>query len=115
MRMAYPKFWASLAAFFGFINVFPIFIGIMRNFLADAVGLRSAHRFEFVWVLNFPLFTPDPFTGHLESSHHPFTAPIPEHEEQLRKGDNLDQIEGLAISRNFQKGTELQYNFDFRN
>uniref|UniRef100_A0A183BLM3 AA_TRNA_LIGASE_II domain-containing protein n=1 Tax=Globodera pallida TaxID=36090 RepID=A0A183BLM3_GLOPA len=53
----------------------------------------TAHRFDFVWVLNFPLFTRNETTNCWESSHHPFTAPIPEHLEQLRQGKDLGQIE----------------------
>uniref|UniRef100_A0A914HJ47 Aminoacyl-transfer RNA synthetases class-II family profile domain-containing protein n=1 Tax=Globodera rostochiensis TaxID=31243 RepID=A0A914HJ47_GLORO len=52
-----------------------------------------AHRFDFAWVLNFPLFTRNETTNCWESSHHPFTAPIPEHLEQLRQGKDLGQIE----------------------
>ncbi|XP_065916415.1 aspartate--tRNA ligase, mitochondrial-like isoform X2 [Dysidea avara] len=35
-------------------------------------------EFNFLWVVDFPLFTRCPSTGMLESSHHPFTAPQPD-------------------------------------
>ena len=37
---------------------------------------KSAHA--FCWVVDFPLFEPDPQTGKPVFAHHPFTAPRPE-------------------------------------
>jgi aspartyl-tRNA synthetase len=37
---------------------------------------RSAHA--FLWVVDFPLFEPDPETGAYTFAHHPFTAPHPD-------------------------------------
>jgi aspartyl-tRNA synthetase len=42
--------------------------------LAPAPKLAHA----FCWVLDFPLFEPDPATGRPVFAHHPFTAPRPE-------------------------------------
>jgi len=55
--------------------------GKLRLQVADAKGLRDPHRFEFCWVLDFPLFEKDPDTGAMMSSHHPFTAPAPGSED----------------------------------
>ena len=43
---------------------------------------KSAHA--FCWVVDFPLFQPDPKTGTPVFAHHPFTSP---HPEDLRKLD----------------------------
>jgi aspartyl-tRNA synthetase len=51
--------------------------GQLRLHVADAKGLRDPKRFEFCWVLDFPLFDRDAETGALQSMHHPFTAPAP--------------------------------------
>jgi aspartyl-tRNA synthetase len=37
---------------------------------------RAAHA--FCWVVDFPLFEPDPETGRPVFAHHPFTAPHPD-------------------------------------
>jgi len=43
---------------------------------------KSAHA--FCWVVDFPLFEPDPETGKPAFAHHPFTSP---HPEDVRKLD----------------------------
>ena len=44
---------------------------------------KAAHA--FCWVVDFPLFEPDPETGKPVFAHHPFTAP---HPEDVRKLDS---------------------------
>lgn len=39
------------------------------------------------------MFTRNQTTGALESTHHPFTAPVPEHLERLKDGIDLERIE----------------------
>ncbi len=51
--------------------------GKLRLHLGTAKGLRDPKRFEFCWVLDFPLFEKDPETGAIGPMHHPFTAPAP--------------------------------------
>ena len=51
--------------------------GQLRLHVAGEKGLRDPKRFEFCWVLDFPLFERDAETGTLQAMHHPFTAPAP--------------------------------------
>ncbi|MDQ2818050.1 MAG: aspartate--tRNA ligase [Candidatus Eremiobacteraeota bacterium] len=51
--------------------------GKLRLHVAAEKNLRDPTRFEFCWVLDFPLFERDPQTGALAPMHHPFTAPAP--------------------------------------
>jgi len=49
----------------------------LRLKLADDLGLRDPARFEFLWIVNFPLFEVSE-DGLLAPQHHPFTSPRPE-------------------------------------
>lgn len=57
--------------------------------------LLDPNVFDFLWVVDFPLFTLNEETQKLESTHHPFTAPVKEHEIMLREMKNLEKIIGL--------------------
>jgi aspartyl-tRNA synthetase len=57
----------------------------LRCKLADELGLYDKKTFEFVWIVDFPLFEWNENEGRYESLHHPFTAPI---EEDLDKLDS---------------------------
>ncbi|XP_053294655.1 aspartate--tRNA ligase, mitochondrial [Pleuronectes platessa] len=51
---------------------------------SHGVSLRDLSAFHFLWVVDFPLFLPkEDEPDKLESAHHPFTAPLPEHVELL--------------------------------
>ncbi|XP_038063597.1 aspartate--tRNA ligase, mitochondrial-like [Patiria miniata] len=61
-------------------------LGQLRLVCADmleskGVPVRDPDVYRFLWVEDFPLFLPseDGADGDLESSHHPFTAPVPQH------------------------------------
>ncbi|CAK5024666.1 unnamed protein product [Meloidogyne enterolobii] len=71
-------------------------LGYLRNYLAEE-RVAWPCKFNFVWIQRFPLFVKneDNIRITLQSTHHPFTAPIPEHEDDLKNGINLDKIEGL--------------------
>lgn len=47
----------------------------LRRSLARDRGLIDPHRYEFLWVTDFPLFQWNPEEKRLESEHHPFTSP----------------------------------------
>jgi aspartyl-tRNA synthetase len=44
---------------------------------------RDPSRFDFLWVLDFPLMTYDEEQKRYLATHHPFTAPLPEDESRL--------------------------------
>lgn len=67
-------------------------LGYLRNYMGEECGLRSAPHFSFLWVQKFPLFTRNE-NDLLESTHHPFTAPINEHLMLLKNGEKLEAIE----------------------
>ncbi|RKY22354.1 MAG: aspartate--tRNA ligase, partial [Planctomycetota bacterium] len=50
----------------------------LRCKLAEELKLYEKGVFEFVWVVDFPLFEWNDDEGRYDSLHHPFTAPVPE-------------------------------------
>ncbi|MGH7658169.1 MAG: aspartate--tRNA ligase, partial [Gemmatimonadales bacterium] len=47
----------------------------LRNAVIGRLGLEPVTEHAFCWVVDFPLFEPDPVTGEPVPAHHPFTAP----------------------------------------
>lgn len=57
--------------------------------------LRDPNKFEFLWVVDFPLFTYNEEEKKYESTHHPFTAPKEEYiEELLQNKCDLSIVKG---------------------
>ncbi|MHC4699871.1 MAG: aspartate--tRNA ligase [Planctomycetota bacterium] len=50
----------------------------LRCKLARELELYDPERFEFVWVVDFPLFEWNEEQGRYDSLHHPFTSPVEE-------------------------------------
>jgi aspartyl-tRNA synthetase len=50
----------------------------LRKRLGSELGLVKPGQMHFSWVVEFPMFAPDPETGGWTSMHHPFTAPRPQ-------------------------------------
>lgn len=50
----------------------------LRIRLGKELKLIDENAYEFVWVVDFPLFEWNPQDGRFDSIHHPFTAPVPE-------------------------------------
>jgi aspartyl-tRNA synthetase len=51
---------------------------------------------KFLWVIDFPLFTPNDELNILESTHHPFTAPHPEDSSLLINPESRHLARSLA-------------------
>ncbi len=50
----------------------------VRTALIKRLAPAPAQRHAFLWVVDFPLFEPDPETGGHRFVHHPFTSPHPD-------------------------------------
>jgi len=53
-------------------------LGRLRLELARRYELVRKDSFEFLWVLDFPLYSWNAEENRLEAEHHPFTSPLPE-------------------------------------
>lgn len=68
-------------------------LGQLRNYLGECNGMRAEKRFEWAWIVDFPLFVENS-EGCLESAHHPFTAPMPQYLTDLNEAKDLKSIKG---------------------
>jgi aspartyl-tRNA synthetase len=53
-------------------------LAALRLELGRRLQLIPEHKYNFLWVTDFPLFERDPESGRLFSCHHPFTSPLTE-------------------------------------
>jgi len=70
-------------------------LGGLRTQLARELDLADPERDELRWVVAFPLFQHDEETGQWTFVHHPFTAPLPGHEERVESDP------GTALSQHY--------------
>ena len=65
------------AAFFlaGRPEKFEAVAGKARNVIGRELGLTAEERFEFCWIVDFPMYERDAETGKLDFSHNPFSMP----------------------------------------
>ncbi|MCB9947855.1 MAG: aspartate--tRNA ligase [Rhodospirillaceae bacterium] len=49
--------------------------GLARTKIAQEMDLIDADRFEFCWIVDFPMFERNEETGQIEFSHNPFSMP----------------------------------------
>ena len=79
------------AAFFaaGDPKVFYKFAGAARTKVGTDLKLVDEDRFEFVWIVDFPMFELNEESNHVDFSHNPFSMPQGEM-EALQTKDPLD-------------------------
>ncbi len=51
------------------------FAGLARTRLGEELGLIADGRFDFCWIVDFPMYEFDEKTGKIEFSHNPFSMP----------------------------------------
>ncbi|HEY0435869.1 MAG TPA: aspartate--tRNA ligase, partial [Phenylobacterium sp.] len=81
------------AAFFvaGDPKTFAKFAGTARTKVGHDLKLVDEDRFEFVWIVDFPMFEMNEETNHVDFSHNPFSMPQGELEALTTK-DPLDVL-----------------------
>ncbi len=74
------------------------YMGRFRIYLAETMDIIPENVFEFLWVMDFPMFEVE--DGHVKALHHPFTQP-----KSLDFND-IEEIESIAYDIVL-NGTEL--------
>ncbi|AQT68983.1 Aspartate--tRNA ligase [Anaerohalosphaera lusitana] len=72
----------------------------LRVKLGKELGLCKEGSYEFVWIVDFPLFDWNEDEKRFDSLHHPFTAPVPEDLEKLESdpGNIRSQAYDLVVN-----------------
>jgi len=68
-------------------------LGALRLRVAKEQGLIPADRWDFLWVVDFPLFEWDEESGRFFARHHPFTSP------RLADVDLIESDPGATLAR----------------
>lgn len=79
-------------------------LGFIRNYLAKKLNLIDKTKFNFLWIVDWPLFEYDEETQMFSPAHHPFTQP------QIAFHDSFDKDPANAKARAYDlvlNGTEL--------
>ena len=68
------------------------FSGYARERICDELGLRAEGRFDFCWIVDYPMFELGEDTGKIEFSHNPFSMP----QGGLEALETMDPLDILA-------------------
>jgi len=73
-------------------------LGELRQRVARDLDLIPEDRWNFLWIVDFPMFEHDPESGRFHALHHPFTAPRRDEVERLLESDpgDTDRIESIV-------------------
>ncbi|MEG3180134.1 aspartate--tRNA ligase [Sphingomonas sp. LT1P40] len=66
--------------------------GLARSRVGDSLELIDKSRFEFCWIVDFPMFEADEDTGKIDFSHNPFSMP----QGELEALETMDPLDILA-------------------
>ena len=66
--------------------------GLARTRVGEQLGLIDENRFEFCWIVDFPMFEADEDTGKIDFSHNPFSMP----QGELAALESKDPLDILA-------------------
>lgn len=69
-------------------------LGSLRNRIAKAQGIIDQTQFNFLWVVDWPMFEWSEEEGRYTSAHHPFTLPTPESAVELEV--DLSKVRAIA-------------------
>lgn len=67
-------------------NLAAKYAGFARDKVCDELDLRETGRFDFCWIVDYPMYELDEDTGKIEFSHNPFS--MPQGGMEALEGDN---------------------------
>ena len=70
------------------------YMGRFRIFLANEMNIIPRDRFEFIWVVDFPMFELE--EGHTKALHHPFTMPRLDENGTIANKEDIEAIGSIA-------------------
>ena len=79
-------------------------LGFLRRHIAGEMGLLDDNKYEFLWVVDFPLFEYDEKEDRWSAMHHPFTSPKAEDAALLKTDPHSCKANAYDIVLN---GVEL--------
>ena len=73
-------------------------MGELRLKIGRDMGMIDESKWDFLWVVDFPMFEHDAATDRYYALHHPFTAPNPDQLEAFLAvdGGDIDGVEGIV-------------------
>ena len=77
------------------LNVANAALGALRNRIAKDCQLIDETRFDFLWVVDWPMFEWSEEEGRYMSAHHPFTLPEESSLTDLKEG-RLEEVQAVA-------------------
>lgn len=66
--------------------------GQLRKKLAEDLGLLDGKDFQFLWLVECPMFEKDPVSGRLDAFHHPFVLPTTALDADYIGGASFDLV-----------------------
>jgi aspartyl-tRNA synthetase len=79
------------------------YMGRFRTHLAQLMDIIPEDKFEFLWVMDFPMFEEE--DGRVKALHHPFTMPKTDENGEI-SFDDIEDVESIAYDLVL-NGTEL--------
>lgn len=75
-------------------------LGLVRNILGEKLDLKKSNQFEFVWIVNWPLFEYDDKENKFLPAHHPFTQPQDDYHSNFdtNKSDALAKAYDIVLN-----------------
>ncbi|MCF7958631.1 MAG: aspartate--tRNA ligase [Phycisphaerae bacterium] len=85
-------------------------LAALRSKLGEDLGLVTDDQYNFLWVVDFPMFEFNKDDNRWQSLHHPFTAPIAEDIDKLESdpGNILSQAYDLVLNGNEVSGGSIR-------